>query len=196
MIRPDSDVRARGPTYARSPRGVCPGGLARLLLSPSRKALLVSLLFASSACIIPVVPEFVEPPAAQNFPPQILNPMPAFGIVSGNRPDNSFSAVLLEINPGDSLHVRWIADIRPDGSTNRSLGRDQDVVPRADGEALEVPTMVEVTCEGDFLAKTIEIHTIHLLVGDRDFANDSDPRRLDNGQAAVEAIWTWVFRCP
>jgi hypothetical protein len=192
LSRPDTDVGETAPAYARAPRGACAGGLARLLLSTSRKVLLVSLLFASSACIIPVVPDFEDPPAAQNFPPQILEPNPSFGIAIGN----TFSARLLELNPTDSLHVRWIADIQPDGSTNRSLRGGGDHLPNKDGQALDVPTRVEVSCEFDFLAKTIEIHTIHLLVGDRDFADDRDPRRLMNGDLAVQAIWTWVFRCP
>jgi hypothetical protein len=190
LIRPDTDVRAKGPICARDPHGACPAGLARLLLFLLRKAPVVSLLLASSACVIPVVPGFEDPHAVPNYPPQILDPNPEIGaIVSGQ----IFSVVVREPNPGDTIHLHWIADLQPGTSTARTID-EEEFPPSPDGQVQDVFDEVEVTCEGDFLDKSLESHSIHLLVGDEKFDRDN-PRRLVNGRQAVEAAWTLVLRC-
>src|SRR5262245_28993773 len=115
MTAPDNDVRPARHCGAESPRGAGGIFLARLLLHSARR---VSLLFAlssfMSACIIPVAPEFQDPPGAPNSPPQILNPNPTWGAEVAATPDQpaKFEITVTDVNTGDDLYLEWIVDGR------------------------------------------------------------------------------------
>jgi hypothetical protein len=191
LIRRDTDVRAGGPTDARSPRGARPTCLARLLLSMLREAPVVSLLLASSACVIPVVPEFTDPPAAKNLPPIVLSTNPQNGtIVFGT---TNFSVRLTDPNPGDNIHVQWVADLQPN-SSGRTFDTEQ-FLARVDGTDQLAQPSAKVGCGSNFLDRQISLHSIHMLAGDDEF-DPTDPKKLKNGHAPVEVAWTLNLPCP
>jgi hypothetical protein len=162
-----------------------------LLLFLSRKAPVVSLLLASSGCVIPVVPEFEDPPAAENVLPVVRSPNPEIGIQFGAR---TFSARVLDPNPGDPLFLHWVADLQTGSVSVRTIDI-QTVPPRVDGKGHDEPTFVDVNCGSTFLDKSLTLHSIHLLAGDAPFEADN-PRRLTSGDAAVEVAWTLNLPCP
>src|SRR5215471_15875644 len=103
-------------------------GLAQLLLSCrvhlARVAFPLLLVPPMSACILPVAPEFQDPPASENFGPVITDSSPALGSVVtkvGGAPLPPFRVTITDPNLGDNLHVRWLADYPPRSNNTRTL---------------------------------------------------------------------------
>jgi hypothetical protein len=76
-----------------------------------------STFSVTPGCIVPVAPEFQNPPSAPNFPPSFTSTVPfarttvaAPQAVDGQQ---EFLVTVVDPNPGDLLYVRWVSDYPP-----------------------------------------------------------------------------------
>src|SRR4029079_4819728 len=109
---PDSNVRVARRFSGANARRARHSALARLLLRSGVK-LLLSFAAASSmsACIIPVGPEWQDPPGAPNAAPEILGPDPTWGAeVTGVAPGGKEFQFAVTAPSADLLAPRWIVD--------------------------------------------------------------------------------------
>jgi hypothetical protein len=179
-----------------------PRGMARMLLRSAG----ICLISAMSACVLPIAPEFQDPPASPNFSPQILSASPDIGsIVTAPSPTTipTFIVTVTDPNFGDTLHVRWLADYPPSTANTRTLTRDQTFPPNSNGGAVNGSSMVIPNCNADNLAR-IPQHQIMMVVGDRMFDDSPPPQGMLpdltklQGTDGLKAIATWVLNleCP
>src|SRR5690242_202058 len=105
---PDINVRVARARDVASTRHARRSPLARLLLKTGVK-LLLSFAAASSmsACIIPVGPEFQDPPGGPNAAPEILNPNFFTGTAVASTSTQDFSFTVSDPN-GDPMWFRWV----------------------------------------------------------------------------------------
>jgi hypothetical protein len=163
---------------------------------PDRLAgLLVLLLPAAAlpACVIPLAPDFQDPPAQQNFVPQLLATSPDQGSVVNTR---TFRITVTDPNPGDSLWIRWYADFPPSQAATRVVFADFGIIPaRPDGTVQTTTLDATADCQGDSLLPGIPAHTITVVVSDRDFGPSGAVTPFD-GNHEVTASWSLLLQCP
>ena len=205
---PDSNVRTAPPGWRRDPRVSRARGLARSLLTLSMEPsffVLFALVSSMSACVIPVAPNFQDPPSAPNAPPSILNPSPIRNsVVTVPVPAGlTFSANVTDQNVGDFLYYRWAVDYPPFTSSTRQVPY-QKISPRSDGEPINQPVSLQVDC---ILINSTPSsdgkHRLELIVADRLFST-SPALTADNLLDSIDdptgfvvpATWTVVISCP
>jgi hypothetical protein len=171
-------------------------GLARVLLrrGPFASSSLPLLLMVTSisACIVPLAPEFQDPPAAQNYPPTVVSADPPLGSIVTQK--SMFSLVLRDPNVNDDLFVRWEADFPPfNPNLTRGLNGSGTTIPHPTGGLQVVDTSVIVDCQANALATSIPQHQIMAIVADRPFLPGGD---LDSSDGNVlKASWTLNLEC-
>jgi hypothetical protein len=151
----------------------------------------------SSGCVLPLAPEFVDPPLAPNLSPVILSSSPVEGEIVSTK---TFSVVVSDPNSQDRLWVRWIADYPPHTADSQIMGSDMMVFPAAgwtqQGPGQSVGFNVE--CERYSLA-ALDRNRIYFAVSDRPFRQpDSQPQNDDYKFTAVPpdakmVTVTWVL---
>lgn len=152
-----------------------------------------------SACVLPLAPEFEDPPAAQNFAPVIVDSFPVNGAVVSTP---MFRVTVDDPNVADDLYLRWIADFPPFSDSSRRLGDDIKLSPPAAG-TLRPDAVLSVDCTLHALAKMTTTHQIMIVVADRPFRSpDQEPsleRKLTSLPPGVakraEAHWTLNLEC-
>jgi hypothetical protein len=179
--------------------------LARAMLGiarTSKRPIAIALaLFPMSACILPLAPEFQDPPAAQNYPPVIVDSDPPIGEVVTT---TTFSVIVRELNLGDDLYVRWVADYPPYAADKtRTLNDPNTKVPHPVDMAtdFDLPS-VTVDCVLNELNPQITMHQIMVIVADRPFVStDAQPAgQIDLALVtppgfAVKGSWTLNLGC-
>jgi hypothetical protein len=177
------------------------GGVARMLLR------LCSIGFVSvmSACVLPIAPEFQDPPAAANFSPIIVDSDPPLGEIVSATPTSSqkFTVTVSDPNLGDDLHVRFLADFPPNTTNTRDMVPDAQVTHSSNGQPLNKDVSVTPSCTTHNLAKIPE-HQIMVIVADSPFDDGPAPaglpvdltRLLD--PHGLKVIGTWILKldCP
>src|SRR5882724_1117584 len=83
--------------------------VARMLLRSGS----ICALLVMSACVLPIAPEFQDPPASENYAPVFIDTIPPAGQVVTASPVAAFTIIVEDPNVGDDLFVRWIADFPP-----------------------------------------------------------------------------------
>lgn len=128
-----------------------------------------------SACVVPIAPEFQDPPASQNFAPVFIDTIPPAGqIVSASPMVPQFTIIVEDPNVGDDLYVRWIADFPP--LTDNTIVMETTMVQHAAGNQVsvhEVPPF-QPNCALHHLAR-IPSHQIMVVVADRPFLDPGTP---------------------
>jgi hypothetical protein len=157
-----------------------------------------------SACVLPIAPEFQDPPAAANYSPLILDSNPQIGsvVVAANpMMVPPFTVFVSDPNVGDDLHVRWLADFPPFTMNTRDMVLDDHFTHSSNGVPLNAMSEVTPSCSAHNLAK-IPQHQIMAVVADRPFDNtqvgpNADLTKLSdpNGRKVV-ATWTLTLGCP
>jgi hypothetical protein len=163
-----------------------PSRMARMLLRSG----LLGLVSIMSACVLPIAPEFQDPPSSANIAPAILDATPALGsIVTATNPSSvpSFTVFASDMNVGDTLRVRWIADFPPFTANTRVLAERTFTQP---------DDSVTPDCVVNNLAK-IPQHQIMVVVADGDFASALDLTKLKD-MTRKEVIGSWILNldCP
>ena len=189
MAAADKNVRPRRQTPAVTARGARRSGLARLLL-PLLELLQLDrklfLLFAASlmpACIIPVGPNWQDPPGAANAPPTIISEMPEVG----SRGTTDTFRIVLSDPEGDDLFAKWFADFPPfiPGTSYVS----PEVMLMKAGPGMPVPA--ETTFQCVQILSSQPTHRIMLAIHDRHFAEDDgiDPLATMDGRSPIKLVW-------
>jgi len=167
--------------------------LARLLLQVlrtlrqlDRKLLLLFALSSLPACIIPVGPEFQDPPGSPNAPPQIIEADPTWGADVTGTSSARFSITVVDVN-GDDLFIRWIVDGHPKESSRPQISHDE----------LNRTVEKTVTCSQDIDDKVASRHFIRGVVADREFLTDTaDLLAVTPPGLRDLATWTLNMTCP
>jgi hypothetical protein len=156
----------------------------------------VCLALAGSGCIVPIGPEFQDPPAPQNYQPIILDAEPDLGSRVSNP---KFSVTVQDPNVSDTLYVRFVADYPLLTEDTKVLGTVK-VPRRPDGRLLAEEAVGEASCLG--LANRPS-HQITVIVADREFLDGAtvpgqlaDPARLPTDARKVVGSWTLDLECP
>ena len=196
---PDSNVRAARHAGAAGARRARNSLLARLLLRTCLKLLLLLLFAAASsvpACVVPVGPEFQDPPGAPNASPEILNPNIFFGsAVAALGTSQTFSFTVSDPNAGDTLHLRWVSDYPPFDNATRTIERNILFPPTGDGPQ-HTFTQTMIGC-GDDIDKSFSTHRIYAVLADRDFLDEgSDLFAVQGAGKIAIASWTLTLNCP
>jgi hypothetical protein len=174
--------------------------VARMLLRSG----LFGLVAAMSACVLPIAPEFQDPPAAANYAPQILDSDPPLGSLLVRTSTNvpTFRVTVSDPNVGDDLHVRFLADFPPKTTNTRTLTADHVVTHKADGTRLNDDVSVVPGCD-TFNLSNIPVHQIMVIVADRKYL-DAPPapglpvdltKLADDAGLEVIGSWTLQMEC-
>jgi hypothetical protein len=146
-----------------------PARVARMLLRSAG----ICLVSVMSACVLPIAPEFQDPPASQNFAPEILDTDPVAGsIVSVTGTVPTFHVLVTDPNVGDDLQVRWIADYPPfvNGKTSVIV-----TTPVPSSGTVQIHDVThQPNCVIDHLAPT-STHQFFVVVADRMFLDPGTP---------------------
>jgi hypothetical protein len=165
--------------------------VARFLLCLAQP-LTFTVLFASmSACILPLAPEFQDPPAAQNYPPVITDADPAIGSVTMAK---TFTLLVRDANLNDNLYVRWEADYPPLTPNTRSLNGSGTIYPHPT-DVSPVEVAVPVDCTADNLATNISQHQVMAIIADRPFIAGMNLDQTEPGGFVVKATWLLNLEC-
>jgi hypothetical protein len=210
---PDSNVRAAGWRVRRKPGATPLRGLARSLLC--RQVFLAVLLASASSmsCIIPVGPEFQDPPQGPDIPPYIHDVTPAsigsvYTVLDPTGQGKQFTAFVLEATVGDFVYYRWVFDYPPYTSGTTVFGNDGMISPRTDGQPIDQQLLQQVNCGRVIsIGSSSPNHQLDLIVANRPFlpmdspgltAEDNldsidDPTRTGS---VVRATWIVNMVCP
>jgi hypothetical protein len=151
-----------------------------------------------SACVLPIAPEFQDPPASENYAPIIVDSDPPLGmrVTATAGKLTPFSVTVTDPNVGDTLHVRWIVDYPPFSTNTRVLQEDFPVPPSPS------PTTVtqNIGCAESTLS-VLASHTVMAIIADRGFMQSMlPPAPVDLGRVQAEglkavAVWTLDLEC-
>jgi hypothetical protein len=174
------------------------GRVARMLLRFAQ----IALFSAMSACVLPVGPEFQDPPGAANASPIIVEATPDIGMrVTGNSMDTfTFSLTVTDPNPGDTLHVRWLADYPPFSATNTRLLQEDTVPASTTGMPQQTSVSRPIGCRTSPLS-ALPSHQVMAIVADRPFLPSLPPPapvdygRLPPDGLKVVAVWILDVEC-
>ena|SRR5882724_7168010 len=144
--------------------------VARMLLRSGS----ICALLVMSACVLPIAPEFQDPPASENYAPVFIDTIPPAGQVVTASPVAAFTIIVEDPNVGDDLFVRWIADFPP--LTDNTIVMETRMVPHAAGSQVSVHELppFQPNCALHHLAR-IPSHQIMVVVADRPFLDPGTP---------------------
>jgi hypothetical protein len=174
--------------------------VARMLLRSG----LICLVSVMSACVLPIAPEFQDPPAEANFSPVIVDTMPELGLTVTGTPDGltTFNVTVTDQNPGDTLHVRWIVDYPPFTVANtRVVQEDFPISPSPSGMPQQTTVPQKIGCHESTLS-ALSPHTVMAIVADRPFQPSLPPPapvdlgRLPTDGLKTVAVWILDLECP
>lgn len=152
----------------------------------------------TSACVVPIGPQFQDPPAAQNFAPTITDSFPPNGEIVMTK---NFRVTVSDPNLADFLHVRWIADYPPYGPNSRLLAAPDLPNSATATTPLRQETSITVDCLSSNLSLGLMQHQIMVIIADRPFLTDDNLPQdrkltsLPDDAGHVEAHWTLQLEC-
>ena len=181
--------------------------MARSLLS-FRLVYVVLLASASSmsACIIPVAPNFQDPPSVPDTVPYLSGFVPtSVEIITFVPPSMPFSAIVTDQNVNARLRYRWAIDYPPFVAGVTAFTDQMEISPSLDGQPIKKQVTEPVTC--DLVMNVSGTHRVELIVADRDFKDSSTPGLTTDNQLdsiidpagtghVVRGAWTVVMSCP
>jgi hypothetical protein len=200
MAAADTNVRPRRQAPVVTARGARGSGLARLLLpllellQLDRKLLLVFAASLMPACIIPVGPNWQDPPGEKNAPPFVRSPMPIGGVRTAAIAP-MFSVTPGDVNVRDPLFVRWITEY-PDFNGSTIIAFDDPIDPAPDGSETRRPSIFPVSCAQ--VNRDITTHPITAAISDRPFVQFNSPNDLLAVQTPTDLTiitWFWERAC-
>jgi hypothetical protein len=163
----------------------------------------ICLLSIMSACVLPIAPEFQDPPASQNYAPVITDSEPAIGsrVVGTPGALTTFSVTVSDPNLGDDLHVRWIVDFPPFTTNTRVLQEDFPVPHTQNGTQQQTTAPQRIGCAESTLS-VLPSHQVMAIVADRGFLPSlPPPAPIDLGRLPPDglktvAVWILDLECP
>jgi hypothetical protein len=178
--------------------------MARSLLSFRFVSVVVlASALSMSACIIPVAPNFQDPPSVPDSPPYVSNIVPTYGeVATFQLPTTTFSAVVNDMNLNASIFYRWVGDYPPNvpGVTWSQLNYPE-IKPSLDGLPLKQLLPFDLTC--DLVNSVSGTHRVELILADGQFqdtmglpADSQFDTLLDPNDHIVKITWTVSMSCP
>lgn len=168
----------------------------RILRTPC-PAWLVSLFLLAPACVLPVGPQFEDPPS--NSAPYLASSDPPAGaILPASSPQ--IEIVLGDANQDDVLVGRWFIDYPPFDASVTRLAHEFRLPSSGKSEREEVRFVPD--CGDDQIAPGMASHRVSLSVADRPFLHEdrSPPDlRLDSVSPegfVLRATWLLNLECP
>ncbi len=161
-----------------------------------------------SACIIPVAPNFQDPPSPPDPPPYLSNPNPKNfnDIVSVPVPaGQTFSATVKDPDVEAKLNYRWVLDYPPFIRDVTLTGNQGSITAPPDGQPINMPLSQPIDCNfvNTTLAPSDGKHQLELIVANRTFSTspaltpDDQLDSIDDSTGSVvRATWTIVISCP
>jgi hypothetical protein len=160
-----------------------------------------------SACIIPVAPNFQDPPTVPNSPPYLTSITPTYNeVVTFSPPSTTFSATVQDLNLNATIFYRWLGDYPPNtpGVTWSNLN-PTPISPRLDGLPISQLLSQDLTC--DLVHAVSGTHQIELVVADREFVDSSTAGLTPSNQYdtlkdpdgtghIIKIAWTVSMSCP
>jgi hypothetical protein len=201
---PDSNVRTAPPGAGRDRAQTAVRRMARSLLSFRLfQLVLLATVSSMSACIIPVAPNFQDPPPPPESGPRVSNYNPLLNQVV-TVPDplhqgQTFSVSVIDPDVKATIYSRWVVDYPPYGNNTRYSNLGQ-IPPPIDGKPISHSVAVTVTCGllNVTVAPAYGIHQLELVIADGPFSDD--PQSLDSTIDSTNAIsqvpWSFVISCP
>jgi hypothetical protein len=146
-----------------------------------------------SACVLPIAPEFQDPPASRNFDPTFVVTEPKVGAAVTKA---SFRVTVTDPNVGDDLYVRWIANFPPASGDTRAI-KDDFKRHSNDGTPLFAEFSIEPECIRDLVAN-LPSHRVMVVISDRPFLGLMQPGSPDIDYARIapnagRLIGTWTL---
>jgi hypothetical protein len=196
----DSNVRPARRAVARAARATGRSAVARLLLSLldhlsklDRKLLLLLLASPISACIIPVGPEFQDPPGDPDSPPFLISESPDEGttVVSATA---TFVVRPGDFNVGDTIYVKWITEFPPavPQPSGTFFLEPDELGPSADGSFVRDASKFSPNCSQ--VNNAASTHHITAAISDRRFVAPASLTTESNVRPRL-VIWTWEWNC-
>jgi hypothetical protein len=147
----------------------------------------------TTGCVLPIGPDFQNPPQAPNYPPsfQLFDPYQETAV---SELPQDFYVLLQDPNPLDTLHVRWAIDYPPYvQSRSRLVVDEQTLLPTA----LRQVTYPLASCD---IFKQGSEHQLVVIVSDRPFTEIGllpGPDRYNQTEGDSPAIMAgWQVNCP
>jgi hypothetical protein len=160
-----------------------------------------------SACIIPVAPNFQDPPPTPHASLYLSDFMPVNGSVSSIADPNqgqSFSAHVSDEQVGATLYVRWAVNYPPSPDAPQArLLTDTMISPHPDGTPIDQPVPpqpIECLLLQSTTPPADGRYRLELIVADSPLSND--PSALDafadpnDSGLVVRGDWTFIINCP
>lgn len=164
-------------------------------MSSAARLAFVALLASLPACVIPVGPEWTDPPS--NAPPTLVSSQPPLGQILVE-PALTVTVVLADANTQDKLYLRWLIDYPPYQSDAHQLAHELTLAP--EGKATRSPTSFAPNCTDDHLAAGTASHRLLLTVSDRPFVAATEGEgsldQVSAGGLRVQAMWPFTLTCP
>jgi hypothetical protein len=133
----------------------------------------LSIFSLLPACVLPIGPDFQDPPPVPNYPPyfaQVGPNTPLFGsTVAISDSGTTFEVIVADPNPGDTLSVRWVSDYPIYTARRTNPIQEQDMKQVADPVTPDAHFTVTLNCVDDFAGGG---DTLAVIASDRGFASD------------------------
>jgi hypothetical protein len=159
------------------------------------RSILVGLVSLTSACVLPIAPEFQDPPASVNFEPTFVDTDPPAGSIVTANPTATFKLVLQDQNVNDDLHVRFIFDFPPLSDATSAVDLPI-VVHSPTGQLLDAQPFTP-DCRLHRIAPG-SVHQLFVVVADRPFDLPGSPpdfERLPPDAKKNTRSWTLNMDC-
>jgi hypothetical protein len=162
---------------------------------------LLAAVSSMSACIIPVAPNFQDPPTQPSSVPylQVVSPTPVPNsiVFVASSPIPDFQVTVSDPDPTVSLFAEWVFDYPPHTNATRP-GNKKTFMPPAPSGTTDQP----VSC--DYIDRTAQPadgkHQLELIVATSDFIgpDSSNPydieTTMDPNAFVARLSWTIIFR--
>jgi hypothetical protein len=153
-----------------------------------------------SACIIPVAPNFQDPPSATDAGPYFAGYSPVDGrLVTFTPPVSTFSVLVTDPNVNAPLWFRWVWDYPPVNNSSSMIFPPAYQMTSAGPDG--VPITKNICCS--VVNNANGLHQVELIVADEPFQDSSmagltDDNRFDTLEFpghVQKATWTIAMSC-
>ncbi|MFA6032580.1 MAG: hypothetical protein WC889_06745 [Myxococcota bacterium] len=154
------------------------------------------IFLAGTACVIP--PDIEPPPVVNNGPVisrDMVDPLGPFVDIQASQCESRLFSVpsVIEIDLTDTIYYRWFADYENYRDQKLLSMFNPGRVPpvTAGGESRAIPTLdLDLKTNFAFInASKGTLHTLELVVADRPFIDDPNPKTVQAGGKTDSYLW-------
>jgi hypothetical protein len=165
---------------------------------------LLAGLTVTSACVVPVAPQFDDP--EPNFPPFVVSSDPGVGEIityTADAPNRAIMVIVGDNNLGDSLFVRWLIDYPSTDPDNMRKALEARFLPST--AVIRSPPLKFLPNCNIIPRSAANPHRLVLSISDRPFldkengdmvSNDSPFDSVPDGANRTRVVWLLHMDCP